>query len=469
MLFTEGRFFLLFAVAFGLYWSLRSNRLRKLWLLACSCAFYGAWDWRFLGLMFASIVIDYVAGRVLGFVQGQRTRRAWLTVSIVANLGILGFFKYYGFFVDSAVAVLHAAGFDVGVRTLEVVLPVGISFYTFQSMSYTIDVYRRELAAVRNFADFAMYVAFFPQLVAGPIVRAVDFLPQLDRARSFRDDVNVRAALGLFLMGFIKKACVADGIAAAIDPVYVSPPAWDAASHWIATALYTIQVYCDFSGYSDMAIATASLLGYQLTKNFDWPLLATDTTDWWRRWHISLSTWFRDYLYYPLGGNRLGPVRTYVNLWIVFFLCGLWHGAQWKYVIWGVMCGTYLIVHRFWSRSDLGSRPSGPARNLIGWVVTTFGVMMWWPVFRSLDFTRTGQQLEILYGAEPGGPRSLGSWWYAGIVAMLLVHLGTRHQIGKAWVERLPHWAWAVGFGACAAVAAAFTASGYQPFVYFQF
>src|SRR5690606_16073478 len=297
-------------------------------------------------------------------------------------------------FVDSAVALLSALGLDVGTRTLEVVLPVGISFYTFQSMSYTIDVYRGQMRAVRSFGDFALFVAFFPQLVAGPIVRAVDFLPQLERARSWRDDVQVRASLALFLMGFVKKACVADGIAAAIDTVYVAPPMWDAASHWLALALYTIQVYCDFSGYSDMAIATAGLLGYQLTKNFDWPLLATDITDWWRRWHISLSTWFRDYLYYPLGGNRLGPVRTYVNLWIVFFLCGLWHGAQWKYVIWGVMCGTYLIAHRLWSRSELGSRPSGRVRELVGWVATTFGVMMWWPVFRGLDFTRSGQQLE---------------------------------------------------------------------------
>lgn len=469
MLFTEGRFFLLFAVAFGVYWALRSNRLRKNWILICSCVFYGAWDWRFLGLMFASVVVDYLAALRLASVQDDRARRIWLTLSIVANLGILGFFKYYGFFVDSAVALLNAAGIDVGTRTLEIVLPVGISFYTFQSMSYTIDVYRRQLTAVRNFSDFAMYVAFFPQLVAGPIVRAVDFLPQLDRARSFRDDVNVRASLSLFLMGFVKKACVADGIAAAIDPVYVSPRAWDAVSHWIATALYTIQVYCDFSGYSDMAIATAGLLGYRLTKNFDWPLLATDITDWWRRWHISLSTWFRDYLYYPLGGNRKGPVRTYVNLWIVFFLCGLWHGAQWKYVIWGVMCGTYLIVHRLWSRSRIGSRPSGPTRQLVGWSLTTFGVMMWWPVFRALDFTRTGQQLEILYGLRDGGPRNLGMWWIAGIVAMLLVHLGTRHEVGRALIDRLPDWAWTIGFGVCAAIAAAFTASGYQPFVYFQF
>ncbi|MCY2959458.1 MAG: MBOAT family protein [Planctomycetota bacterium] len=469
MLFTEGRFFLLFAAAFGLYWSLQSNRLRKLWLLLCSCVFYGAWDWRFLGLMFVSITLDYGIGRGLEAVKTDRGRRTWLTISVVANLGILGFFKYFGFFVDSAVALLQSIGLDVGARTLNVVLPVGISFYTFQSMSYTIDVYRRHMRAVRSYTDFALFVAFFPQLVAGPIVRAVDFLPQLDRVRTWRDDVQVRAALGLFLMGFVKKACVADGIAAAIDPVYVAPLAWDAASHWLALALYTIQVYCDFSGYSDMAIATAGLLGYQLTKNFDWPLLATDITDWWRRWHISLSTWFRDYLYYPLGGNRLGTVRTYVNLWIVFFLCGLWHGAQWKYVIWGVMCGTYLITHRLWSQSELGSRPSGRARALIGWVLTTFGVMMWWPVFRGLDFTRSGQQIEILFGWSPGGQRNLGAWWYAGLAAMLLVHMGTRARLGGAGLARLPDWAWALGYGVCAALAAAFTASGYQPFVYFQF
>jgi alginate O-acetyltransferase complex protein AlgI len=279
----------------------------------------------------------------------------------------------------------------------------------------------------------------------------------------------VRACLGLFLIGFVKKACIADAIAGAIDAVYARPLVWDAASHWLALALYTIQVYCDFSGYSDMAIATAGLLGYELTKNFDWPLLATDITDWWRRWHISLSTWFRDYLYYPLGGNRLGPVRTYVNLWIVFFLCGLWHGAQWKYVIWGVMCGTYLIAHRGWSRSPLGSRPSGPVRNLVGWGLTTFGVMMWWPVFRGLDFERSGQQIEILFGARDGGREAMSHWWFAGIVLMLLAHLATRAGTGRNWLARRPDWAWALGYGTLAALAAAFTASGYQPFVYFQF
>ncbi|MBL8862506.1 MAG: MBOAT family protein [Planctomycetes bacterium] len=469
MLFTEGRFFLLFALAFLTYWALRSNVARKRWLLVCSCVFYGAWDWRFLGLIFLSSGIDFAAGLALEGPKSDRARRLWLSASIVANVAVLGFFKYFGFFVDSAVALASWLGLPAGPRTLEIVLPVGISFYTFQSMSYTIDVYRRDLRAVRSWSDFALFVAFFPQLVAGPIVRAVEFLPQLERARSWRDDVRVRAALGLFLLGFVKKACVADSIAGAIDGVYAMPPSWSAYSHWTALALYTVQVYCDFSGYSDMAIATAGLLGYRLTKNFDWPLLATDITDWWRRWHISLSTWFRDYLYYPLGGNRKGPVRTYVNLWIVFFLCGLWHGAQWKYVIWGVMCGVYLIGHRMWSRSALGARPSGAVRHAVGWALTTFGVMMWWPVFRGLDFTRTGQQLEILFGLEAGGPRSLSPWWAPGLAAMALVHVATRARLGASLLERLPDWAWTIGFGACAALAAAFTASGYQPFVYFQF
>ncbi len=470
MLFTEGRFFLLFAVAFGLYWSLKSNAPRKLWLLACSCVFYGAWDWRFLGLMFLSITLDYGIGRALDAVQTERARRRWLAVSVVANLGILGFFKYYGFFVDSAIVLANAIGFHVSPRTLEVLLPVGISFYTFQSMSYTIDVYRRHLAAVRSYTDFALFVSFFPQLVAGPIVRAVDFLPQLDRARSWKEHVHVRACLGLFLMGFIKKACLGDGISAAVDPLYISPPAWDAGSHWLALALTTVQVYCDFSGYSDMAIATAGLLGYQLTKNFDWPLLATDFKDFWRRWHISLSTWLRDYLYYPLGGNRHGPGRTYLNLWIVFLVCGLWHGGEWRFVVWGIQCGTYLVAHRIWSQSRLGSRPAGPVRNLVGWMLTFFGLMLWWPLFRGLDFTRAGQQFGIMLHGNPAEvTRTLSNWWIPGLAAMLLVHLGTRAHVGRAWLDSLPDWFWAFGFGVAAALAAAFTASAYQPFVYFQF
>jgi D-alanyl-lipoteichoic acid acyltransferase DltB (MBOAT superfamily) len=469
MLFTEGRFLILFAAAFCLYWSLGSNEARKRWLLLCSFVFYGAWDWRFLGLMLVSIVMDWGVG--LGLSAGgawERRRRALLIASVVGNLSILGFFKYYGFFVDSAVDLLNWLGFQAHPRTLEIVLPVGISFYTFQSMSYTIDVYRRQLAAERELSDFALFVAFFPQLVAGPIVRAVDFLPQLRTARAW-GDVRVRACLGLFLVGFVKKACIADNIAAGIDAVYARPLAWTADSHWASLALYSIQVYCDFSGYSDMAIATAGLLGYRLALNFDFPMLACDITDWWRRWHISLSTWFRDYLYLPLGGNRLGKVRTYVNLWTVFFLCGLWHGAQWKYVIWGLMAGAYLMAHRFWRHTALGRAESGWLRNLSGWALTTFGVMMWWPIFRGVGYDNSRAQIEVLFGLREGGERRLGAGWIGLILLCLAVHMLTRGRIVQPWLERLPGWAFAVGFGACAALAAAFTASGYQPFVYFQF
>ncbi len=468
MLFTEGRFFLLFAVAFAVYWALRADRVRKLWLILCSAVFYGAWDWRFLGLMLVSIVVDYAVGRGIEAARGEGARKTWLTLSIVANLSLLGFFKYYGFFVDSAVALLAWLGFEASPRTLEVILPVGISFYTFQSMSYTIDVYRRLLPAVRSFTDFALFVAFFPQLVAGPIVRAVEFLPQLERPRAW-SDVRVRASLALFLCGYVKKACLADGIAPAIDPVFAAPAAWDTASQWFAVALYHVQIYCDFSGYSDMAIATAGLLGYRLTLNFDFPHLASSFREWWRRWHLSLSSWFRDYLYLPLGGNRRGTFRTYLNLYLVYVLCGLWHGAHWKFVVFFLMHGTFMVVNRLWDQYGYGRDAVGPVRALLGWSLTTVALLFTWPVFRGASWESTWWQYRALVGLEEGGQRGLSPWWLALLAASLAVHVAARRRVGATLVDRLPDWAWAVGFGALAALAAAFSASGYQPFVYFQF
>ncbi len=468
MLFNEARFLLFFAIAFVVYWSIDANAPRKLWLLLCSCVFYGAWDWRFLGLMGLSITLDYGIGRALGGTRTERARRSWLVISVVANLGILGFFKYYGFFVDSAVEFLKVLGFEPNARTLQVVLPVGISFYTFQSMSYTIDVYRRGLAAVKSYTDFALFVSFFPQLVAGPIVRAVDFIPQLDE-KKFWKNVEVRACLVLFLVGFVKKACLADNIAPTIDLVFKDPAAFDAASNWIALILYHVQIYCDFSGYSDMAIALAGLLGYKLTLNFDFPYLSSNIAEWWRRWHISLSSWFRDYLYIPLGGNRRGRWRTYLNLYIVFLLCGLWHGANWNFLAWGAFHGTLLTVHRAWSDRAGATASVTSVKTLVGWMSTTLFVVWGWLIFRGEGAAKTLAMFEIQLGIRSGSDRTLSTWWFAFVLCALAIHVLSNRRVMRAAIARLPDWGFAIAYGVAWALTLPWLSSGYTPFIYFQF
>ena len=343
MLFTELRFLAFFLVVFAVHWTLRGLRTRKTWLLLCSYAFYAGWDWRFLGLILGSTLVDYFAGIGIQDAKTDSHRRWWLRLSLVANLGILGFFKYYDFFVESAGSLLQAFGFEPHLSTLGLILPVGISFFTFQTMSYSLDIYYRRLEPTRSLLDVALFVGFFPQLVAGPIVRASEFLPQLKRRPVFQD-IAFRSALLLFLLGFIKKSCISDNLAPMVDAYYADPTLYAASAAWIAVPGYAIQVYCDFSGYSDMAIACASMLGYRLCLNFDGPYLATSLRDLWRRWHISLSTWLRDYLFIPLGGSRGGSFATGRNLAITMVLGGLWHGAAWKYVICGGLHGVGLVA-----------------------------------------------------------------------------------------------------------------------------
>ena len=300
MVFVEFRFFIFLLIVFCLNWTMKSSRNRKVLLLGASYFFYAIWDWRFLGLIILSTGVDYVAGIKLSETRNAMGRRAWLLLSLGVNLGVLAFFKYCNFFIDSAVGLLNSAGLPFRFESLDIILPVGISFYTFQTLSYTIDIYRGTLQPTRKPLDFALFVAFFPQLVAGPIVRASEFLPQLQNLPRF-DKTNGRRALMLFLTGFFKKACIADNVAVYVDQYFAAPQNFDCVSAWLATLLYSIQIYCDFSGYSDMAIAMAALLGYRLSLNFNFPYFAPNIADFWRRWHISLSSWLRDYLYVPLG------------------------------------------------------------------------------------------------------------------------------------------------------------------------
>jgi alginate O-acetyltransferase complex protein AlgI len=346
MLFHSIDFAIFLPVVFCLYWfvTARSLRLQNLLIVAASYIFYGWWDWRFLSLLIFSTVVDFVVGRLLSHQNIHYKRKLLLSVSIVCNLGLLGFFKYYNFFADNFVHAFRFFGQEISTGTLNIILPVGISFYTFQTLSYAIDVYRRKLEASTDVLSFAAFVSFFPQLVAGPIERATHLLPQFQRHRHFNYD---QAADGMrqMLWGFFKKIAIADNCATLANLFFNDSQDHSGSELLLGTLFFTFQIYCDFSGYSDIAIGCAKLFGVELMQNFAYPYFSTSIPEFWKRWHISLSTWFRDYLYFPLGGNRISKIITVRNMFIVFIVSGFWHGANWTFIAWGLLNAFYMLPH----------------------------------------------------------------------------------------------------------------------------
>lgn len=480
MLFVELRFFWFFLAVFAVYWWLRENRARKIWLLVCSYFFYACWDWRFLFLIMASSALDYFVGSMLARTDAPRKRRRWLILSLTANLGTIALFKYYNFFVTSAAAFLAWLGLPANIHTLDIVIPVGVSFYTFHSMSYTIDVYRRKLEPVRSPVDLACFIGFFPQMVAGPIVRASLFLPQLRSLRRFAE-VDVRGALVLFLTGFIKKACVADTVAPFVDRYFEAPWNFTMGSAWVAVLFYAIQIYCDFSGYTDMAIATARLLGYELPVNFRFPYFAANIADFWHRWHISLSSWLRDYLYIPLGGNRGPAWFVYRNIMITMLLGGLWHGGAWTFVIWGGLHGIALVVHREWSKRrdvlphvrDMQKHvpPIGPRTfgEWLAWLLTLYWVCAAWIFFRAVDLPHAVPALQSFLFLPSKGTQDLGVWMLSIVVALGFIHWLNSRGVFSTWWRRPSAPVFALGYGCAFAIVLLFIPPHYAPFIYFQF
>ncbi len=463
MLFVEPLFFIFFAVVFALYWISQSLTFRKLLLIGASYLFYAAWDWRFLSLILISTAVDYFVAIRMQNSSSLGRRKAWLFLSLIVNLGMLGFFKYFNFFAEGAEDLLALFGASINQTTLSIVLPVGISFYTFQTLSYSIDVYRGKLKGEKSPLDVALFVAFFPQLVAGPIVRAIDFLPQLHVRKTFAD-VAVKACLLLFAIGFFKKACVSDNLAYYVDLIFASPENYAPIALATGAFLYAIQIYCDFSGYTDMAIASAGLLGFNLPKNFNAPYLATSIIDFWRRWHISLSTWLRDYLYISLGGNRHGEVKRYRNLMITMLLGGLWHGAAWTFVFWGFLHGLALslnhLLHKIWKINIM---------PVVG-VVTTFLFTTYaWVFFRAPDF-ETGWSINnsILSWSSEG--TSLLPFVLIPVASVLsITHIVWHKQNVFEKIESLSGKKFYLVLGGITAISLALQTSGYKPFIYFQF
>jgi D-alanyl-lipoteichoic acid acyltransferase DltB (MBOAT superfamily) len=409
VLFNSLHFGIFFVVVFAVTWALhRAVPARNAFLLAASYYFYGSWDWRFLSLILLTTTIDYWIGRALDVRSvdpanpPKRTprRKLILVGSLVANLGILGFFKYFNFFVDSAKGLLRAAGVPFGLETLDIVLPVGVSFYTFQSLSYTIDLYRGRLPTERSFLNFALFVSFFPQLVAGPIERATHLLPQMRVPWRFTA-WGIQTGFHLIGWGLLKKVVLADNIAKVTDAVFAAPNP-SGLEVVLGVYAFAVQIYCDFSAYSDIARGTARCLGVDIMLNFNLPYFATNPSEFWKRWHISLSTWLRDYLYIPLGGNRHGPRRTYLNLALTMLLGGLWHGAAWTFVVWGAYHGVLLIGHRLLepivSRAGFWRRWLSEETRYWARMVFFFQlVCLSWLLFRADSMTQAWQMLHTVF------------------------------------------------------------------------
>jgi alginate O-acetyltransferase complex protein AlgI len=468
VIFSSIEFYALLAIVLALVGLSRGENARRNILLVASYFSYGWWDWRFCLLIFTTTTIDYVAGRQLERLTDERRRRLWLVGSLTANLGMLFYFKYANFFLDSLRPLLHPVGLDLPI--LNVVLPVGISFFTFHSMSYTIDVYWRKLPACRSLRDFLLFVAFFPQLVAGPIVRGAQFLPQLAGAHPVRGE-NLRRGLELFVRGFVKKVLFADTLAVYADPVFAHPAAYASPVVWLAVTAYAGQIYYDFSGYTEMALGIGRMFGFELPVNFRHPYRARSVTEFWRRWHISLSTWLRDYLYIPLGGNRKGRGRTYVNLMATMLLGGLWHGASWTFVTWGALHGLGLVVDKL-RMERRGERPEAPGslvEQWLGWAGTFLFVLVTWVFFRAPDFPTAWAMLRKMAFLDSGG----AAWYYVyamaalGLGALLHLWVVARGERDLVLDLRQP-LAWVAVLG-IAMVVLFFAPLNSSPFIYFQF
>lgn len=471
MLFHELAF-LVFLPLFVFAYFITRGRLRTLVCLSGSYIFYGWWDWRFLGLIAGSTLVDYFVGLKLADASPKASRR-WVLASIVANLGTLGLFKYYNFFASSFAELISRLGWQPSSVTLEIILPVGISFYTFQTLSYSIDVYRKHIEPERSLLHFATFVAFFPQLVAGPIVRASEFLPQLHVDHRF-EPTRVNSGLSRMFLGFYKKLVVADGLAAFVDHSFASPEAVGSLGLLVAIVFYAFQIYCDFSGYSDIAIGTARILGIDFAENFKHPYFSRSFSDFWGRWHISLSSWLRDYLYIPLGGNRFGRARMYRNLMVTMLLGGLWHGANWTFVVWGALHGSFLVAQRVIGR-PLGAaleRARVPSTLLATSQVTLvfFLTCVAWIFFRAQSIG--------LAGAMIGKVASLDGFSFAALSNKFVVLRGCLLVGSVLAIDGLQEWGggWvrhrSVRFAACVASVWAIALLGTfrgEQFIYFQF
>ena len=381
MLFNSIEYLIFLPIVFITYWLLKSSyKKQNVLLLISSYVFYGWWDYRFLSLIIFSSFLDYFVGQKIEAAQGQKSKKRWLLVSLCSNLGLLAVFKYYNFFADSFASTMSLVGWEVNDLTLNIILPVGISFYTFQTLSYSIDIYRGQIKACRDIVSFFTFVSLFPQLVAGPIERASNLIPQIMNNRHLNSTL-IKTGLFQIFIGLFRKVAIADNLGIYVDSVYANQDIHNGTTLLVATVFYAFQIYFDFSGYSDIAIGSAKLFGFNFNRNFNFPYFSRTLTEFWRRWHMSLSFWLRDYLYISLGGNRKGIVITYRNLMLTMLLGGLWHGSSWNFVIWGAIHGLFLSLEKY-TFSALKIKTF----NAFGYIYTFIVVLIAWVFFRAVDF-----------------------------------------------------------------------------------
>ncbi len=474
MLFNSLTFIIFFAIVLGLHYTVQSWRLQKTILLVASYIFYSAWNPPFVILLWVSTLVDWYVAKALGVEESQGRRKLLLSISLLTNLGLLGFFKYGEFLLENFIELTHIAGIPFEAAAPNIILPVGISFYTFQTLSYTLDVYFKKAKPCHSFLDFALYVTFFPQLVAGPIVRATDFLPQCLKPRRATSD---QFGWGLYfvVLGLFQKVVLADGL--------LSSPADTIFSHkdgvihfvdaWLGLFAFSAQIFCDFAGYSTCAIGVALCLGFILPDNFRSPYAAVGFSDFWRRWHISLSTWLRDYLYIPLGGNQHGTPRTLFNLMFTMFLGGLWHGASWTFVAWGLLHGSYLVVEHLLRQSfpDIAWVKTMLGRFVLG-LFTFILVSLAWVFFRASDFSTAWRLLGSLFDFTGEGAQLLPTLEILQVVVVLTGLLSSHWYLHEKRLEHavqdMPAW-WVVTVWTTMLCALILMQGGGNAFIYFQF
>lgn len=482
MLFNSIDFAIFLPIVFILYWFVTNKnlRLQNLFIVAASYVFYGWWDYRFLSLILFSTAVDYFVGRGLGKEENQRKRKLLLLTSILVNLGFLGFFKYYNFFLDNFIAAFSFFGAEIQANSLNIILPVGISFYTFQTMSYSIDVYKRKLEPTKDFIVFSAFVSFFPQLVAGPIERATHLLPQFYKERTF-DYSKAVDGMRQILWGFFKKLVIADNCAKYANLIFNNSADYSGSTLVLGAIFFSFQIYCDFSGYSDIAIGTSRLFGFNLMRNFNYPYFSRDIAEFWRRWHISLSTWFRDYLYIPLGGSRGGTWMKVRNTFIIFIVSGFWHGANWTFIAWGALNAIYflplLLTNK--NRNHLDTVAQGkmlPSINELSMMVLTFTLT----VFAWIFFRANNIEHAIAYISEILSPSLFTLPKFAEIEKALVILLVVAIFVVIEWIGREEQYAianiginWKPSFRYALYYAIIITIMSLggkeQQFIYFQF
>ncbi|HJT79975.1 MAG TPA: MBOAT family O-acyltransferase [Chthoniobacterales bacterium] len=467
MLFHSFAFFLFFAVTFTVYWLLRVHEFRMAWLVAASIVFYAAWNPWFVVLIAFTAGVDYVFALRIEQAATQRRRRWLLIASLGISLSLLVFFKYSGFLLNSSAGLFRLLGVELPPLALRIVLPLGISFYTFETISYVVDVYRRQIPAERNPLHYALYIMFFPHLIAGPIVRAGQFLPQI-RARKHLDWARLQLGIQIFLRGLFKKAVLADRLAGIIDPIFVRPAEYSSATLWVAAFGYAIQVYCDFSGYTDMALGAAHALGFKLPQNFRQPYFSASVSEFWRRWHITLSTWVRDYIYIPMGGSRGKPWETYRNLIVTMAVLGLWHGAGWTFVIFGVYHGVLLSLERIFPYPAWSNRGI-PRVGRVIWTLLLLCIGL--VIFRSESLGIAWMMLGRMF--QPVAGISLSSAALGGallIIACIFAgHLLGANKISRRIEKLMPAPLLGVALALQFLLIQLLIPEDAKPFIYFQF